>query len=84
MKRYTVGQMRARLAEALDTAEGGEAVIVERRGVRFDLRVASPSPRRARPARSLITREDPAVEAGEWSWAPDANGLRFEGRERKR
>jgi hypothetical protein len=35
MRRYTAAQARQRLAEVLDTAKSGEAVVIERRGERF-------------------------------------------------
>ena len=43
MKRYTVAQVRERLSEALDSAEAGKPVVIERRGVRFRLEAARPA-----------------------------------------
>jgi len=78
MKRLTVAQARQRLAEALDTAERGEAVVIERGGVRFRLEALRPR-RRAGRRRALIEFMDPAVESGRWSWTWKAGTLRFSG-----
>jgi len=37
MKRYTVALVRERLAEALDEAERGEPLFIERKGIRVKL-----------------------------------------------
>jgi antitoxin (DNA-binding transcriptional repressor) of toxin-antitoxin stability system len=79
MKRYTAAQARARLSQALDDAEAGSPVVIERRGVRFRI-VREPSPA-ARPRRApLVEILDPAVERGQWTWAPASRGLRFRSR----
>jgi prevent-host-death family protein len=39
MKRYSASQARARLAEVLDAAQRGMPVVIERRGVRYVVRV---------------------------------------------
>lgn len=76
MKRYSVAAVRQRLAEALDEAERGVPVIIERKGVRYRLAVEAPkAKRRARhPAIELL---DPAIAEGQWSWKWVAGGLRF-------
>ena len=79
MKRYTVGALRRRLADALDETERGMPVIIERRGVRFRLSVEAPKARR-KTRRSLIEIVDPAVLAGRWNWEWTAAGSRFRGR----
>lgn len=74
MKRYSAAEARARLADVLDAAERGEVVVIERRGVRFDIRrrdVRKPTARR----RSLIERVDPAIETGQWTWELAREGL---------
>jgi hypothetical protein len=82
MKRYTVAVVRERLAEALDDAERGVAVIIERKGVRYRLAVEKPaSPRKAR--RSHIEILDPAVSSGHWSWDWTPRGLTFRGKRRR-
>ena len=76
MKRYTVSVVRERLAEALDAAERGVPVFIERKGVRYRLSVEPATPqRRRRPSRIQIL--DPAVENGTWRWDWTANGARF-------
>lgn len=82
MKRYTVAQVRRRLAEAFDCAERGEPVVIERRGVRFRLQPVRPG-RRASFRRTLIEFLDPAVEAGRWSWTLASGKLRFSGGRRR-
>lgn len=81
-KRYNISQIRMRLAEALDSAERGESVIVERRGVRFTIAAARIEPRR--PRRPLIEICDPDVAAGRWTWAEGPGGLTFAGAGRKK
>ncbi len=69
MKKYSVGFVRERLAEALDYADQGVPVVIERRGVRYRLSVEPPK-RSKRPARKpYLEILDPAIAAGEWSWA---------------
>jgi antitoxin (DNA-binding transcriptional repressor) of toxin-antitoxin stability system len=83
VKRYTVAQVRARLAEAFDSAERGEAVVIERRGVRF--RLEADRPRRRSSSRPiLIEFVDPAVEEGRWSWEWHKDGLHFSARRRRK
>ncbi|MEX2271429.1 MAG: hypothetical protein WD690_08170 [Vicinamibacterales bacterium] len=84
MKRYTVSQVRERLAEALDEADRGLPVVIERKGVRYSLKVEKPAAPRRRPRKSIITYMDPAVEAGQWTWDWRPGGLRFRDRRRKK
>ena len=79
MKRYTVALVRERLAEALDEAERGEAVFIERKGVRYRLSLDTGKPRRQRRA-SPIEILDPAVAEGKWTWDWTATGVRFRAR----
>ncbi len=76
VKRYTVAQVRERLASALDEVERGVPVVIERRGVRY---VISLQARKARAARrpSVIETLDPAIAAGQWTWTWTARGLRL-------
>jgi hypothetical protein len=68
MKKYGVGLVRERLAEALDYADNGVPLFIERRGVRYRLSV-EPSKRPARRDRKpYIEVLDSAIERGEWSW----------------
>jgi prevent-host-death family protein len=41
MKRYSVAQARQQFAELLDSAERGDAVVIDRRGVRFVVEASS-------------------------------------------
>ena len=77
MKRYTVAQVRERLAAALDEAEQGVPVFIERKGVRYRLSLDTPkAPRRSRRA-SRIQILDPAVGQGAWTWDWTDRGTRF-------
>ena len=76
MKRYTVALVRERLAEALDEAERGEPVFIERKGVRYKLSLDTAKPRRTRRT-SRIQTVDPAVTEGRWTWDWTATGARF-------
>jgi hypothetical protein len=76
VKRYTVAQVRQRLAEAFDSAERGEAVVIERRGIRFRLEADRPR-RRSRSRPVVIDSVDQAVEEGRWSWTWRRGALHF-------
>ena len=68
-KRYSVSQVRERLSDALDEADRGTPVTIERRGVRYQLaRVAAEPEKRSARRRPRITILDPAVAAGAWRW----------------
>ena len=75
MKRYTVSQARMRMAEVLDHAEGGESVLIERRGVHFKI-VPAAAPR-AKKALVRIKILDPTIEACDWTWTWEPGGLTF-------
>jgi len=81
MKRYTVSVVRERLAEALDEAERGVPVIIERKGVRYRLVVEKAVSSR-KPRRSHLEILDPAVAGGQWSWEWTPKGLTFRGKRR--
>jgi hypothetical protein len=71
-----VAQVRERLASALDEAERGVPVIIERHGVRYALtRVSRTAPARKRQPRIEIL--DQAVADGQWSWNWTPRGLKF-------
>ena len=81
VKRFTAAQARQNFASLLDAAESGEKVIVERGSVRFAVKAER---RKAiRPKRRIIIL-DPAVEAGEWTWALGKKGLEFRPRRRRK
>lgn len=79
MKRYTVALVRERLAEALDEADRGVPVVIERRGVRYTLAVERPKGKRKARTR-ILTVLDEAVGNGQWTWDVTARGARFRGR----
>ena len=71
-KRYTVARVRERLSDALDEAESGVDIVIERRGTRFRLAVVEETPlRKSRHecashaiARICIKQADSAPRAG--------------------
>ena len=76
--RYTVAQVRERLSDALDQAERGVPVFIERRGTRYVLSLAPPSRSKGAARRKpRIEILDPAVEHGDWTWAATPKGLAF-------
>ncbi|HXG21916.1 MAG TPA: type II toxin-antitoxin system prevent-host-death family antitoxin [Methylomirabilota bacterium] len=76
MKRYTAAAARQQFSHVLDEAERGEAVIIERRGVRFRVQTEDPAMPKHAPA-PVIEFIDPAVAAGQWTWRWGPKGLRF-------
>jgi hypothetical protein len=83
MKRYSVAEVRQRLSAALDEADAGRVVVVERRGVRYRL-VREPGPRPRKPRAGSIEILDQAVETGQWTWIPGAEGLEFRATSRRK
>jgi hypothetical protein len=81
-KRYTVAAVRERLSEALDEADKGVPVIIERRGVRYRLTLDTPPARPRTRRKSRLEAIDPAVLAGQWTWDLGQKGLRFRARRR--
>jgi antitoxin (DNA-binding transcriptional repressor) of toxin-antitoxin stability system len=81
VKRYSVSHVRERLADVLDEAEAGNPVVIERRGVRYVLKVEERPARRQR-RRSTIETLDPAVADGQWQWTTTAAGVKFTSRRR--
>jgi len=82
-KRYTVARVRERLSDALDEAEKGAEIFIERRGTRFRLTLAPQKPTRARPRKPRIEVLDPAVAEGQWTWTWTPRGLGFKPRKRR-
>lgn len=80
VKKYPVAMVRERLSEALDRAEQGQPVLIERRGVTYELRVRKPRPRRKRPARQIEILDGSLVTSGQWTWDWKEGGLRFRAR----
>lgn len=81
VKRYTVAVVRERLAEALDEAERGVPVVIERKGVQYRLAVETPKRKRRRRG-ATIEVLDPAVGEGQWTWEWTNGGLRLKHRRR--
>jgi prevent-host-death family protein len=81
MQRFSAAAARQRFSEVLDAAEKGEGVVIERRGVQFELVPRKPARGHARSP-SLVEWADPAVERGQWTWASAADGLAFTARRR--
>ena len=79
MKVLRVSEARAQFGAMLDEAEGGEAVVIERHGMRFVLRAERPAPpaRKGAPLLDYVHRD---VERGNWTWAGGARGLQFRSR----
>lgn len=76
MKHYTASLVRERLSEALDYADRGVPVLIERKGIRYRLSVeAPPRKRTTQPPRIHVV--DPAVAEGRWTWDWTAAGPRF-------
>lgn len=84
-KRFSVAEARQHLADVLDLAERGAEVEIERRGVRYIVKADKPADRARRRRRSpRIEIADPAVEAGNWTWTLEAEGLRFHDARRRK
>jgi antitoxin (DNA-binding transcriptional repressor) of toxin-antitoxin stability system len=81
VKKYTVSMVRERLAQALDEAQRGEPVFIERGDVLYRLSVERG--RKTRPRKPSIEILDPAVERGDWTWTWSPGRLAFKGRRRK-
>lgn len=81
--RYTVAHVRERLSDALDQAERGEAVIIERHGTRFRLSVVSEAPPHRRRRKPRIEILDPAIADGQWSWSWTPKSLSLQPRKRR-
>jgi hypothetical protein len=84
VKSFKVGEARARFGEILDEAETGATVVIERRGVRFELAAVAPARTASSSKSSLFARIDADVMAGQWTWKPGAKGLSFAPRRRRR
>ena len=83
MKAYRVAEARAKFGELLDEAQGGETVVIERKGVRYTLRAEQP-PRQRRPRAKLLTYVHPDVMSGQWTWVWGKHGLVFRARRKRR
>lgn len=80
MKKYPVAVVRERLSEALDRAEQGEPVLIQRRGVTYELRVRRPPARRRKTAPQIEVVDRALVTSGEWTWDWKDGALTFRAR----
>lgn len=76
MKRFSAAAARQKLSHLLDVVEQGEGVVIERRGVQFEV-VSRNASRRRTPPPSLIEWVDPAVNQGQWTWEAKKGELEF-------
>jgi prevent-host-death family protein len=83
MKRFQAAAARKHFSQLLDAAERGEPVVIERRGVCFRVEPV-PVPKKKRRPKPIFQFVDPAVEAGQWTWAWGPKGLRFVSKLRRR
>jgi antitoxin (DNA-binding transcriptional repressor) of toxin-antitoxin stability system len=84
MKLFKVAEARARFGEILDEAESGATVVIERRGVRFELAAAAPARTSSSSKALLFDHVDPDLIDGQWTWKPGSKGLTFAARRRTR
>jgi antitoxin (DNA-binding transcriptional repressor) of toxin-antitoxin stability system len=84
MKKYTVGLVRERLSEALDEAQRGEPVLIQRDQVTYRLSVEPAAVSRRRVPAPKIDLLDPALADGQWTWSWSGGSLRYRARGRKR
>lgn len=67
MRKYSVSLVRERLSEALDAADAGKPVFIERRGVTYELTVRTPATRKKK-ATPQIDILDRVIAEGNWTW----------------
>ena len=76
MGKYSVSMVRERLAEALDDADRGKPVLIERRGVTYELTVRK-TPIRKKKATRQFDILDRAIVEGHWTWDWEKGDLRL-------
>jgi hypothetical protein len=67
MRKYSVSMVRERLSEALDDADRGKPVLIERRGVTYELTVRKTASRKKKATRQIEVL-DRAIVDGNWTW----------------
>ncbi|SRR5258705_13557082 len=67
MRKYSVSVVRERLSEALDDADRGKPVLIERRGVTYELTVRKGRSRRKKATRQIDVFDRTIVD-GNWTW----------------
>lgn len=77
-----MAEARARFGELLDQAESGEAVFIERRGVRFSLKADPTAPASSTRA-PVFSYVDDALLDGDWTWSWTRRGLAFRPRRKR-
>ena len=77
VKKYKVAMVRERFSQALDEAERGEPVFIERNGVTYRLSVERSAARKPKTRQPGIEILDPAVADGNWTWAPTNGQWQF-------
>lgn len=84
--RLTASDARQEFFRLLDAVEQGEAVVVERKGVRFRLSLLEPAAEKhASGSVSPVEVSDPDVLSGDWTWSGDQDGqLQFRPRRKGR
>lgn len=82
----TASDARQEFFRLLDAVEHGEAVVVERKGVRFRLSLLEPAAgTHPSGSASPVEVSDPDVLSGDWTWGGDENGqLQFRPRRKTR
>jgi hypothetical protein len=81
MKKYSVAMVRERLSEALDAAEQGTPVFIERRGITYELTVRTSAGRKKKTAKPQIDVVDPSIlKSGNWTWDWTDGALEFRSR----
>ena len=73
MARLTASDARRHFFDLLDSAERGDPVVFERRGISFRLERDERS-RDRQAVRRWLQVLDPALLDGEWSWTVDKSG----------
>ena len=82
MKKYTVSMARERFAQALDEAQRGEPVFIQRDDVLYRLSVERPPAKRAKRTPQIEVL-DQAVAKGRWTWGWSPDKLKFKARRPK-
>lgn len=76
MKKYSVSMVRERLSEALDEAERGKPVFIERRGVTYELTVRQAAGRRKKTTPQIDILDRTIVD-GNWTWEWEKGELKL-------
>jgi hypothetical protein len=76
VKAYTVSVVRERLAQALDEAQRGEPVLIQRGDVLYRLSVEAETPKLTKRAPQIELLDD-TIETGRWTWGWSGDRLAF-------